>query len=703
MILERPVDLAFWAELGVEPHPVCPLPDEAWLRAHTRDELIAYLLERQEVIDGMLADPLHHGWEPPTWRILDALCGFPWVDSADLVTIEGRRVAPGLTPWGPAREWALMVRRKLLRQDEPIKVLLLNGGNRAGKSEWAASRVMRLLLWKDGRRAWCFHQDISMSRDYQQALLYKYLPADLRTEKGIKRNPTYIAYKQQTGFSDEHFVLPNRSDCDFRTYEQNFRSIQGGELDVVWCDELVPASWVKELKARVATRGGWLLVTFTPVEGYTTTVKAFLDVARPTVESWAFVLPKDGQPARRDLALRGEDPIEWLRAEPRDDGIVMAGQAAVPAGRKFDKVPRVMRCVPERGETYSRAGVFFFHSFDNPFGNPGELFGLYSGDTEAGQKMRFYGLATKAVAGKFPKFGPAHIVKARDIPTAGTRFQIVDPCSGRNFAMAWVLVDVGPLGKRFWFYREWPCPGKYVPGVGDMGAWAEPGDKLDGERGPAQASLGWGLLRVAQEILRLEGKKDWESYQGQPRPSARVPYRASGEDPDLQPDPLMPRRGGRVAPTGFEEVYERIMDSRFGNAPTPTKEGLTTLIEQFREQVDLEFVPASGSQTTEDGQNWIHLINDLLDYDENQPIGPLNAPQMFFSEECANLIFAMQNWTGEDGKDGACKDFVDLVKYAVLHDCDDWSDFPVERARRERRQEEAARQARAAEARDRAA
>lgn len=694
MELTRAVDASFWEDLGVEPHPVCPLPNEAELRAMSEDDLVAYLVARDETIRAMAEDPLNHGHEPATWRILDALCGLPWMETSEPAS--WWKADPSM----PRRDWSLMVRRKLLNQDNPIKVLLLNGGNRGGKSEWAASRVMKLLTWKPGRRAWCFHQDAPMSRQYQQPLLYKYLPADLRTEKGIKRHPTYIAYKQQTGFSDNHFVLSNGSDCDFRSYEQDIKSIQGGELDVVWCDELVPATWIKELKARVATRSGWLFVTFTPVEGYTATVKMFLDVARTKVESWAFVLPKDGKSPRRDLALAGEDPYGWLAASTPGNQVIMGGQPEVPAGREFDKVPRVMICQRQKGEEDQRAGVFFFHSFDNPFGNPAELFSMYSGDVPEAQKMRFYGVATKMVSGMFPTFGEIHQVPPQDVPKRGTLYHIVDPTDGRNWAMAWLLVDRAPIGKRYFFFREWPCPGKYVPGVGDMGNWAEPGEKLDGERGPAQVSLGWGLVRYRQEIDRLEGRKDWDREIARPdrlrAAMRRGDHLEEGEDRDLQADPEPARYSARNRIAGVDDIEERLMDSRYGNTPTRTREGTTTLIEQCADEVDLHFVSASGSQASEDGRNWVHLINDLLHYKADQPIGPMNSPRMFFSTDCVNLIFAMKNWTGEDGKDGACKDFVDLVKYAVLHDCDDYSDSPRERERRkaeQRRQEAEARAA----------
>lgn len=640
MILERPIDETFWTELGVEPHPVAPLPTPEWVAAHDDSELISFLLDRQEIIDRMRSNPLHHGWEPPIWRILDALCGFPWMED----TAENRA-------------WSLRVRRKLLGQDQPAKVLLLNGGNRGGKSEWAASRVMRILLGKAGRRAWCFHQDQDMSRQYQQPLLYKYLPPELRTEKGFKQGkPTYISYKTQTGFSEEHFVLPNWSDCDFRFYAQDFKKIQGGEIDVAWCDELVPASWVKELKARVATRGGWLIITFTPVEGYTPTVKMFLDIACATVSSTAFVLPKDGKEALPELALAGEDPMKWL-----EDGV--PAQPPVPEGREFERVPRIMACPTDR-----RQAVAFMTSFENPWGNPRELYELHKSDTMVYQKMKFYGVATKLVSGKFPRFRmQVHVIPRHRIPTVGTDYHVVDPCSGRNWAQIWARVNRAAIGRRIFITDEWPCPGKYVPGVGDMGNWAESGDKLDGEAGPAQRPLGWGLLRYRKEIDRIEGRET-------PR---EIIERIEGVETkfdkwDTEDEPPRPRAmtaRSKRRPEDGRDVYMRIMDSRYGMSPSQTSEGQTTLIEQCAEEVDLEFVPASGKLIKEG----VDLINNLLDYREEEPIGPMNEPRLFVCEECLNVIFALLTWTGEDGEDGACKDFIDVIRYLLLADPEDYS------------------------------
>lgn len=657
-----------WTLLGVTPHLVCPLPGEAYLRNNSLGELLEFLNQREETIKRMGEDPYRYGYEPFSWKILDAFCGFPWIDpTAEMIaaeTDEAKRAA-----LQASAAWCLKVRQLFLHQDEPVKILYLFGGNRAGKSEWAASRVVKILSWFAGAIAWCFHQDIDMSRQYQQPLIHKYLPVELKREKGIRSGTTYISYKQQTGFPEEHFVLPKHEDkqsvpgsaCDFRFYTQEFKKIQGGEVNVIWYDELVPASWVKEGKARIATRGGWMFITFTPIEGYTPTVKAAADVGIKTAESIAFVLPADGGKPELELAMAGEDLEAFVEGR--------ASQPAVPAGREFQKVTRVMR-MPDR-----MGAIFFFHSFDNPFGNPRALYALHASDGTDYKKMKFYGLATRAIQQQFA-FNPlVHVVKRRQLPKRGTRYEFLDPCSGRNWFWFYVLVDKAPIGKRFWIHCEWPCPGKYVPGVGEMGVWAEPGDKHDGVRGPAQNPLRWGISRYKAEHMRLEGHKDWET-----RGEDTAPVAGGGEDFSFDEDDRKASRQRRAIfkpvrsrlPEGVWDIEERYMDSRYGATPTTTREGDTTLLEET-DKAGLHFVPAPGGRTNEQKTHWIELVNNLLHWDEKKERGPMNEPRLYVTEDCANTIFALQNWTGEDGLEGACMDPVALLKYLVLADPEDWS------------------------------
>ena len=95
------------------PHPLLGLPsvEEAMrLGEMGFQKLIA---DREEIIKQEADNPLQFGWEPPIWKVCDALLGFPWVDAA----------------------WAERMRRHL-GFNRPVRVLLINGGNRAGKSEY---------------------------------------------------------------------------------------------------------------------------------------------------------------------------------------------------------------------------------------------------------------------------------------------------------------------------------------------------------------------------------------------------------------------------------------------------------------------------------------------------------------------------------------------------------------------------------------
>lgn len=634
------------------PHPVLGLPTPAQMAALGREKWAELMLDRERRIAAERAEPFPHSYEPPMWKICDALLGFPWVDAA----------------------WAEAVRRHF-GFEKPVKVLLINGGNRSGKSEYASDRAMRILRYlKQFRpeehepvRAWCLHSTLQMSRDYQQPLFYSYLPRELRG-KDIKTRETYIAYKQKTGFSEEKFVLPGGNDCLFKAYEQDKKSIEGGNLHFIWCDELVPSDWVDTLELRIAEKAGWMLITFTPVEGYTETVRMFQDGATVAGESPAYLLPKDGgEPdVAAALGLTAEELAELRRAEAEQRAalcpqarpeVVFAperppvwtrqGDRAVVAGREFELVPRVLKCVSQSAEQ-PRACVFF-HTSDNPYGNPKSVWGVIAGKPEDFRRERFYGIATKNVSARFPKFSvKVHVVPAASIPAEGTNYHFIDP-AGRNFFQLWFRV----AGQKVFVYREWP--GNYViPGVGVPGAWALPdGRQPDGKRGPAQKPFGWGHLAHKREWARLEG---WKDYQPE---TART-------EAEENPVAEWSEHNGAA-----ETIQERFIDSRFASTPKMENDRPVTLIEEFAE-LGVHFTPTPGN----DIEEGVQLVQDALDYDPAQPLSFFNQPKLYVAAECVNLIYALTTWTGytRDGRrnmDGATKDPIDLLRYFFLSDCAD--------------------------------
>jgi len=281
--------------------------------------------------------------------------------------------------------------------------------------------------------------------------VFKYIPPEL---KGLKKGQVVnISYTQKNGFSENKFIMPNGAECIFRNYAQDITVVEGGDCDLIWCDELVPLNWIETLRYRLVTRAGILLITFTPVEGYTPAVKEFLDGARTIRSVWAELL----------------------------------GEA----------VPKVQRCVRRS------SSIVYFHSSDNPFGGYQTMKATLESAPRSEIKTRAYGIPTRAIYTRFPRFrDTVHVIEPEKIPREGSRYMFADPASARNWFLLWVRVDA--RGRHF-VYREWPSEGIYIPGVGDPGPWAEAdGRKADGRAGVAQASYGWGLERYAAEIGRLE-------------------------------------------------------------------------------------------------------------------------------------------------------------------------------------------------------
>ena len=515
--------------------------------AASEEQFLAIHRQREDQIAHMAEDPWRYGWVNPAWARADAAFAS-------------------------------------LREQFPkgVTELLVLGGNRSGKSRYFARRAMQHLVNTPGAKVWCLQSTEAASIQNQQPYLWEYLPAEWKPaasgklKKGAVAN---ITYSQKGGFTENSFVLPNGSQCWFKFYSMEVTSIEGAELNFCWADELVTPDWLEALRFRLLTRDGELGIGFTPIEGYTSTVKEYLDGAKTLEESEAELLP---------LFKNGERT-------------------------GFEMVPRVQQCVREK------ARVVYFHTADNPFGNPEAMATELRGSSRERVLMRAYGVPTRHRMSMFPKFRDAvHVVPPGKIPKEGTVFHFVDPGEGKTWAMLWIRFT--PDG-RGWVYREWPCQDEYIEGVGYPGAWAEPDGKLqDGRPGPAQkACAGFGFEDY-KRIIEAAEKADGVT------------------------------------------VSERWMDSRYGNTPTMTHEGVQTLIEQCSDRIGLDFLATSGQAISEG----VAVINDWLSYNEEKPVDALNSPRLYISDSCKNLIFSLKTWTGADGKRSGSKDFIDILRYIVL-------------------------------------
>jgi hypothetical protein len=93
-------------------HPVMAV-DHDYLESTSAEEGWIYLKKREELIAREANDPFRHGYIPPIWRRASELL-------------------------------------------DKHRELLVMGGNRSGKTEWAAKEVIKTMYSKPGAVVWCF-------------------------------------------------------------------------------------------------------------------------------------------------------------------------------------------------------------------------------------------------------------------------------------------------------------------------------------------------------------------------------------------------------------------------------------------------------------------------------------------------------------------------------------------------------------------
>ena len=604
----------------IEPHKAYEIPSIDQIRTLAKVRGIEDA-EALSIIDGMRREqirqaektPLWNMWEPPIWTVCDALLGFPWLD-ADLA----RRI------------------REHLGFADPVSTLLINGGQRGSKSEYALNRGMRILAVKKGARAWFLHSNNRMSVEYQQPLAYKFLPGELKA-KDVREKVANIVFTVKRGFTDNRFVLPNGNDGSFLTYEMDRATVEGGNVDFINPDELVPSDWVETMEVRHES-----IAFLCPCDGGEPDLRRALNLSEVEFKNVRRYLNKQWDPR-----IDGKIPCPWARPENCLEWLDgKTGQADIPKGRKFERIPRVMKCSDAAG----KRAVVFFHSSDNPFGNPANVWRTIASGNRAFHKERFYGWANKTISARFPLFdSKVHVIPQAEIPAVGTNYLIVDPCSGRNMFMLWVRVT--PDGQ-IYVYREWPNQWDYVPGWGVLGPWAEPcGKHADGRKGPAQVCLGWGLAQYKKEIARLEG---WQDY---------TAWMESAKTSTTESESALVAKWDEDAPAE-ETIAERYLDAAFANVKSFHEGGTETLFEEF-DDVGLTFFESSRGSRQSIGEGVV-MINTALFYDLEAKISFFNSPRLHIGDASKNIIFAMKTWTGKDGQHGACKDPVDCLRMFFL-------------------------------------
>lgn len=630
----------------------------------------ALLRQNRMALERSHSDPYRHGWEPPIWWVADALLDFPvcaeWV----------RRYLAAVLHEPPELVWDVWRRRlrEALGFPRPVSYLLISGANRASKSEYAAKRGQMLATEFDDRRVVFFHMLLERSIQDQQPLVWRYMPPEWRGED-VRTRETYIAYKEATGFSERRFINPRGSTVMFRMYAQDkARALEGLEADLACPDELIPLDWLETLFYRLASRSGRLVLTFTPIDGYTPAVALFQEDMR--VVRWApgYVLPRDGGPplpwaaaglSREEYAeieaarldkrapcaplARPEDCTAWL--EGWQSGL-SPSEAGRVGDRLFEAVPRVARCRDDN------KAVLWFHPADNPYGNPLEVISraVHSGRGSDEIRCRVYGIAVKTRSPAFVRFDErVHVIPDAQVPAAGVNYCFCDPAFQRN----WFLLWIRSTPEADYVYREWPG-GYAIPGVGVPGPWARTSGRHqgrnDGERDEGQADFGFGLDRYKIEIARLEGWGVFRAWQrrlcGEACAFDDWPEGRWPESADLETW----RDGDGAA----ERIEARYIDSRAASQPRRERDRPTTLYEQLTD-MGMRWSLAPGDDIGEG----LTMIANALDWqrDEQTPGALSRKPRLYVAESCRNLRFAMATYIGADKQQGATKDPIDCLRY----------------------------------------
>ena len=615
---------------------------------------------RESLLKRMREDPYRHGYEPPIWIVARALMrGYEPTERDSWFAARGSFTdhEPRATGHEPRATWEAFCAetRRRLGFSRPVGEILIMGANRSGKTDFAAKLAIRTAMLGT-RSANIGMQTLPTGKQVQMPRVWHYLPKELKARniagKKSKDNEEHISYTKQNGFSSSKITFGNGSDIRFVSYDMDVDgAMEGSALDYCWLDEEFPKSFLDAARFRLASKRGFLLGTFTPVSGYTPVVKDYLEGMTVTRWHTAYMLPVDGGPPEpwNELGLRRE---EWDRlcawrdgggkedpgvpeARPESYAAIMAGSpdrieamAGTEAGqqnRRFEVTPRIAVC--KGGE----AAAIWFFGRDNPYGMPGEVIAnaRKNANAVAMIRKRVYGIAEQVRGLIFKSFAKErNIVAPHEIPQKLVRIMVVDPAPERNWAFGWYGYD--PATGTLYKYREWPG-GYEIPGVGVPGPWAVPSDRKgginDGDRGDGQDDFGFGFLAYKREIARLEG---WACYD----PGAELDEVEDWSELDGTAEP----------------VEYRVIDARAASQSKIGAKENTSLFEQVSRLAE-GFVPASGQKISVG----LDMLQDLV-----------KSGRYKVSAACVNTIAAYGMYTGADGQKGACKDMIDLDRYAVL-------------------------------------
>jgi len=381
------------------------------------EELKAHVAIRLRVEEASKVDPIQFGYILPSWRMV-------------------------MNNWPKYNKHCIL------------------GGNRAGKTSFAARLVVDAALKIPEAKIRCWHVNEEKSVAEQQALIWDCLPQrfkDMGKKKGVNFS---IQYSQKNGFTGSKLILPplpgytKGSEIQFNFYQQYRNDMQiaeGWSSHLIWCDEECPQKLFETLQYRIVDLNGRILLTFTTLNGWT--------------------------PLVADICSRKK-----------------------VLKKRYSKL--IGKEIPYEEESLSRSGMrlYYFWTEDNPFIPTKQFLEDLKSRPPEEQLARAHGIPTKAATCKFPKFDEAvHVLDKlpwQDDPDSRksyTRYMVVDPAGNKPWFIIWAAIDAF---NRIYIYKEWPDE--------SFGMWAEPAETPEGKAGQAQKPLGYGLDDYKELIEEAE-------------------------------------------------------------------------------------------------------------------------------------------------------------------------------------------------------
>ena len=496
------------------------------------------------------------------------------------------------------------------------------------------------------------------SKNVQQPAVWSFLRPYIGSLNG-KRHPTYkVTHSEANGFTEGLVVIPagpvyheksgnlkgfeGFSKIQFDTYKGDPGKYEGqefgGRLPVigktergnqmlklakrpdgsliqnvaVLADEGLALAWFRMIARRVRYRGGKVIWAYTPIHGMTPAIKEVVGTLRVEKTAAAELLPANevaGCP-------RGHMPVTGTCSWPRAKAV-------------YFHIDR--QCVNNYYEIVRRD---------------------CEGRTTEYIERIAYGYSRDNVNRQFGNFGPWNIITADKLPEGGTDYLVVDPAENKPYCFIYVRVTRGLADDKpiYYVWRDWPD-------LTSFGEWATPTERettedtrkgWDGDKGPAQDNLNMGFS---------DYKRVWSMIE------TVLPESQGGVEKDPK------RRALQLKGVRKMEIFERIIDSRAGPAPMMDAAGQTCPVMKFAEEhtdgATGEVLPGVYFRMAIGDRIDLNLIKDLLEYRRDAEGRFTQLPRLYVTENCGQLIWALENYTGRSKGEGACKDFVDCLRYAV--------------------------------------